>query len=270
MDSFTRRLFVRDGFRRQDTRSRASSLLPRLLAVALAALVALPMAEVTQPVAAGKKFKTITKTISSTAPISVPGAGTSGPGSLYPSTIDVTAFGKFKNAQIKDVNLTLLNLSHTFPDNVDVMLVQGNRQATVMSDVGGNTDANNLTLTLDDQAAAPLPISSALSSGTFQPTNDIGFGEVGDTFPAAAPLQNGGVALSAFNGANPDGQWQLFVNDDFNADSGSFAGGWSLQITAKVKEAKEKKQHGHKKSDEKVKDARTEKAHNHNHKHSGK
>jgi hypothetical protein len=150
------------------------------------------------------------------------------------------------------------------------MLVQGNRQATVMSDVGGNTDANNLTLTLDDQAATPLPAASALSSGTFQPTNDIGFGEVGDTFPAAAPLQNGGVGLSVFNGANPDGQWQLFVNDDFNADSGSLAGGWSLQITAKVKAAKEKKQHGHKKSDEKVKEARPQKEHNHKHKHSDK
>jgi hypothetical protein len=270
MNSFTRRLFALEGAYRRDTRSGTSVVLPRLLAVALAALVTLPMAEATQPVAAGKKFKTITKTISSTAPISVPGAGTSGPGSLYPSTIDVTAFEKFKKAQIQDVNLTLLNLSHTFPDNIDVMLVLGNHQATVMSDVGGGTDANNLTLTLDDQAAAPLPIASALSSGTFQPTNDIGAGEVGDTFPPAAPLQNGGVGLSVFNGANPGGQWQLFVNDDFNVDSGSLAGGWSLQITAKVQEAKEKKHHSHKKSDEKVKDTKAQKAHSHNHKHSAK
>src|SRR5262245_54235566 len=164
MDSSIRRRLALDGFRRSDMRSRTSFVLPRLLAVALAALVALPMAEAAQPVAASKKFKTITKTISSTAPIAVPGAGTSGPGSLYPSTIDVTAFDKFQKAQIQDVNLTLLNLTHSFPDNVDVMLVLGTRQATVMSDVGGGTDANNLTLTLDDQSAAALPDTTALAS----------------------------------------------------------------------------------------------------------
>ena len=131
MYPFVHRRSVSSGLDRRGPRSRASFVLPRLFAVALAALVALPMAEATQPVAASKKFKTITKTISNTAPISVPGAGTSGPGSAYPATIDVTAFGKFQKAQIKDVNLTLLNLTHTFPDNVDVMLVLGNRQATI-------------------------------------------------------------------------------------------------------------------------------------------
>jgi hypothetical protein len=260
MDSFTHR-FGPDGLRRQGARDRASFVLPRLLAVALAALVVLPVAEATQPAAAGKKFKTITKTFSNNAQIAVPGAGASGPGNPYPATIEVTAFEKFKKATITDVNLTLVNLSHTFPDNVDVMLVQANRQATVMSDVGGNTDVANLTLTLDDQAGATLPDASALASGTFQPTNQIGFGEVGDTFPAAAPVQSGGVGLSVFNGADPGGQWQLFFNDDFNADSGSLAGGWSLEITAKVKDAKEKKQHKHKKSAEK--DAKAEKAHQH-------
>ena len=242
MHSFARHRFAPDGVRRQGTRSRTSFVRPRLLGVTLAALVALPMSTSTQTAEAGKKFRTITKTVSIAAPLSIPGAGTEGPASLYPATIEVSAFGKFKKARIKDVNLTLLNLDHTFPDNVDVMLVQGNRQATVMSDVGGNNDISNVTLTLDDQAGVSLPDASALSSGTFQPTNMIGFGEVGDTFPAAPP-QNGGEGLSAFNGANPDGQWQLFVHDDFNADTGSFAGGWSLEITAKVKEAKDKK-HG--------------------------
>jgi hypothetical protein len=270
MNALTGRRFALDGFRRQDIQSRASSVLTRLLAVALATLVALPMAAATQPVAAGKKFKTITKTVSSTAPISVPGAGTSGPASLYPSTIDVTAFDKFKKAQVKDVNLTLLNLTHTFPDNIDVMLVLGNRQATVMSDVGGGTDASNLTLTLDDQATTALPDTTALSSGAFQPANFIGQGEVGDVFPAAAPAQNGAVALSTFNGANPGGQWQLFVNDDFNASSGSLAGGWSLQITAKVKEAREKKDHGHKKSADKVKDANAQQESKNKHRHSAR
>jgi Ca2+-binding RTX toxin-like protein len=36
--------------------------------------------------------------------------------------------------------------------------------------------------------------------------------------------------LSAFNGTNPNGAWQLFVQDDVGWDSGSIAGGWSLTI----------------------------------------
>src|SRR5262245_60186736 len=114
MNSFTRRIAL-DGIRQQNTRSRTASVLHRLLAVALAATVALPMAEATQPVAAGKKFKTITKTISNNGQIAVPGGGgTSGPGNPYPATIDVTAFDKFEKATITDVNLTLFNLNHTF------------------------------------------------------------------------------------------------------------------------------------------------------------
>jgi hypothetical protein len=265
MNSLTRRITLED-IRQRRTRSRTLSVVPRLLAVALAATVALPMVEATQPVAAGKKFKTITKTISSTGQIAIPGGGgTSGPGNPYPATIDVTAFDKFEQATITDVNLTLSNFTHTFPDNVDVMLVQGNRQATVVSDVGGGTDVSNLTLTLDDQAAVPMPDNSVLSSGTFQPTSLGG----ADAFPAPAPLQNGGVALSVFNGADPAGQWQLFVNDDANTNTGSLDGGWSLQITAKVEDgkAKEKKHDKHKKSGKKVEDAS---AQEHKHKHSAK
>src|SRR5687768_13890946 len=228
---------------RQGKRSRTSCVLPRLLAVALAALIALPLAEATQPVAAGKdkKFKTITKTISSNGQIAIPAAGTEGPSNPYPSTIKVDAFKKFKKAKIKDVNLTLSNFDHTFPDNVDVMLTLGGRQATVLSDVGGNTDAAGLTLTLDDEAGTELPNASALSSGTFRPANFVGFMETGDVFAAPAPSQNGNAALSSFNNAKPDGTWQLFVHDDFTADSGNFAGGWTLEITAKVKEKDSKK-----------------------------
>lgn len=223
---------------------RAMRLATRLTAVGLAAALVLPLAEGTQDATAGKKKNLVTKTFSSSGQIDIPDAGTEGASDPYPSIIDVDAFGKYKKAKIKDVNLTLRGFSHTFPDNVDVMLARGNQRATVMSDVGGGSDANGVQLALDDQAGASLPDNAALASGTFRPNNETGFGEADpadDPFSAPAPTPNGNSALSTFNGAKPDGEWRLFVHDDFNADDGAFAGGWKLEITAKVKDKKKRK-----------------------------
>ncbi len=222
---------------------RGPRLAARLTAVVLATALILPLAESTQTAEAGKKYKTITKTFSSNGQIDIPNAGTAGASDPYPSIIDVDVFGK--KAKIKDVNLTLRGFSHTFPDNVDVMLTRGNRRATVMSDVGWTDDVNGLQITLDDQAGASLPDNQALSSGTFRPTNETGTGETNDAddpFSAPAPTPNTNTALSTFKGAKPDGEWRLFVVDDWNNDDGRFAGGWKLEITAKVKVKKNQNQ----------------------------
>lgn len=209
----------------------------KLLGVALAALLILPLADATHPAAAGKKFKTITRTVSSNGQIDIPDAGSQGPANPYPATIVADEFAKFKKAKITDVNLTLRNFSHDRPENVDVMLALGNRRAVVLSDAGNATDATNINLTLDDDASQDLPDGDPLVGGTFRPANLTG----ADPFPAPAPALNGDVALSTFNGENPDGEWRLFVHDDANADTGSITGGWKLEITAKVKDDKQDK-----------------------------
>lgn len=220
---------------------RGTRLLGRLTAIALAAALILPLAESTQTAEAGKKKTLVTKTFSSSGQIEIPDAGSSGPGAPYPATIVVDAFGKYRKARITDVNLTLRGFSHTYPDQVDVMLALGNRRATVMSDVGGNTDVDGLQITLDDQAPAGLPGAYALESGTFRPSNRQGTGEADpadDPFAAPAPAPNTNYALSTFKNAKPDGQWRLFVHDDGVFDTGELAGGWKLEITAKVKKAR--------------------------------
>jgi subtilisin-like proprotein convertase family protein len=211
-------------------------MLVRTAAFLIVAVLALPVAEVTQPAAASKRFKNVDKTFSNTGQISIPGNGEATP---YPAPIQVSGF---KNGKIKDVNLTLRNFSHTFPDHVDVLLVSPDgRNALVMSDVGGTDNADNLTITLDDDAISGLPLSSQLTSGSFKPTND---GAI-DNLPAPAPLSSGNIALNAFNGANPNGHWQLFVRDDNPGDNGNIAGGWSLQVTAKVKKKHQRRHHRH-------------------------
>jgi hypothetical protein len=235
----TRYPFTHAVLSRRTSRSSTPRVLPRLLAVVFAALVALPFAEATQPVDAGKakKFKTITRTFNSSGQIDIPAAGSDGPANPYPATIDVDAFEKYDKVKITDVNLILNGFEHEQATNVDVMLVHGNRQALVMADAGNSTDVSGLTIVLDDEAVADLPDGAPLTSGTFRPGNQTG----ADDFAAPAPVPNGNVALSTFDGANPDGEWRLFIHDDAPANTGRISGGWKLEITAEAKIGKSKK-----------------------------
>jgi subtilisin-like proprotein convertase family protein len=147
-----------------------------------------------------------------------------GPATPYPATVNVIGLGA-----ITDINVVLTGLSHTFISDVGALLVGPGGQSVVLFDgLGGSTGVTNVNLKLDDQASASLPCSSAVSSGTFKPTNCI----VGDVFPPPAPVSGYGSALSVFNGTNPDGTWRLFINDFVAPNSGTLAGGFGLQITA--------------------------------------
>ncbi|MCA9874292.1 MAG: hypothetical protein KC441_11575, partial [Anaerolineales bacterium] len=157
-------------------------------------------------------------------PIAIPDSGS---GTPYPSTINVSGY----SGEVLDVNVRLLSLSHTYPDDLDVLLVgpQG-QNLLVMSDTGGGDDVSQLDLTLDDEAATALPDSTALSSGAFRPTN-VG---LGDNFPAPAPFPSTATALSTFDSTDPNGEWSLYVMDDAGSDSGSVAGGWCLEMATAV------------------------------------
>lgn len=161
-----------------------------------------------------------------TTAITVPGSGTSGSASPYPSTIAVPA----GLGTITKATAVVWGISHTFPRDIDVLLVgPAGQTVLLMSDVGSGTDASNLTFTFDDTGSS-LPSSGALASGTFKPTN-IADGEGDDTFASPAPAGPYGSTLSGFNGTNPQGDWKLYVRDDFADDSGSVAGGWALLLT---------------------------------------
>jgi subtilisin-like proprotein convertase family protein len=144
----------------------------------------------------------------------IPGTGSIGNANPYPSIINVGALP----TSIRRASVRLTNLSHTFPDDIDMLLVGPDGQnAIIMSDVGGSTDLSGLTLTLDDTAANSMPDATQIVSGTFKPTN---FDAV-DAFPPPAPVPLGSSALSVFNGTNPNGAWTLYVVDDLGGDSGS-------------------------------------------------
>lgn len=139
--------------------------------------------------------------------------------------------------RVTKVTVTLKGLRHPKPDDVDLLLVgpQG-QNAVIMSDVGGDTLAEGLTITLDDNAAAYLPDAGPLRNGTYRPTDAPG---TPDQFPKDAPTPLGGSALSVFNGTNPDGTWSLYAVDDDGEVEGSLSGGWSLSITTGCRQPKQ-------------------------------
>jgi len=49
--------------------------------------------------------------------------------------------------------------------------------------------------------------------------------------PVSAPLPPYGTNFAALNGANPNGAWDLFVQDDAQLDTGTISNGWILNLT---------------------------------------
>ena len=204
---------------------------------ALAILAAVLMALSILIAASGEaeaRTRVPTKTFSNPSLIRIPDSS-----QANPSEIKV---GGFKRGSIRDVNLKLKGYSHTFSADVDVLLVGPKGQnAIVMSDVGNGTAVGGADLNLDDEAASPLPRGDQLlSSGSYQPADYENYDHNGDPLPGGdaflspAPTTSGNSGLSVFDGTRPNGTWRLFVVDDVAGEFGEFAGGWSLEIKARV------------------------------------
>ena len=209
-----------------------------VLALVLAAAIALALVVVSLVVASkpadAAAFKTVTKSFSNATQITIPDDPsyyTSGAAQPYPSIIQ----SSFPNGStVRDVDVILRNYSHTYPDDVDVLLVHAGRNRTIMSDVGGSNDVNDITIRLNDEPAnGHLSDSGSLFSGGFLPTNAEG----GDTFDSPAPNPaSANSALSGFDGSTAKGSWKLFVDDNGNNNVGRIGGGWTIAVQARVPE----------------------------------
>src|SRR5438093_1660609 len=125
-----------------------------------------------------------------------------GPVGLYPSTLSVSGL----LGQIGKVTVTLSNLSHTYPDDLDILLVgPTSNSVMLMSDAGGGNALMDVTLTFDDTAADALPDRFAIGPGTYRPTDY----DSTDLLPSPAPAGPYPSTLDVFNGTNPNGTWSL-------------------------------------------------------------
>ena len=130
---------------------------------------------------------------------------------------------------ITKMTVTISNLWHTWPADLDILLVSpSGTNVILMADAGYSYAVSGVTLTFDDDSSATLPPSSPITSGTYQPTS---YETIGNNWPAPAPGPPWGTTLSVFNGTDPNGVWKLYVFDDAAADQGSISNGWRLSFT---------------------------------------
>ncbi|MEO7672627.1 MAG: VCBS repeat-containing protein [Pyrinomonadaceae bacterium] len=163
------------------------------------------------------------------------------PASLYPSTISVSGIIGSIPTTPGSVKVTLNGFSHTWPDDVAIVLV-GPTGAALLLQSGAGDDPNmvNVTYTISDTGATLLPNATAWPAGTYKPTTYF----TGDDFPPPGPgttYSNPGPAgagtatfSSTFGGTNANGDWKLYVIDEGLDDVGSINGGWSLEIVPSV------------------------------------
>jgi uncharacterized repeat protein (TIGR01451 family) len=153
----------------------------------------------------------------------------SGPAKPYPSAITVSNLAWA--GVLGQVTVTLSNLSHTYPGDINALLVAPNGANTLLMSHAGDESVAGLNLTFSDLApGGPLPASGELASGVWQPTAYSPPPQLGG-FPANAPAGPYVAALSTFNGLNPSGTWSLYVLDDSGGDAGNIANGWSLVLS---------------------------------------
>ncbi len=157
------------------------------------------------------------------ARITIPSIGSGIP---LPSTVTIATDS---NLSLASLELTLYNLTHGWPDDLDILLVgPTGAKSLLMSDVGGAFGISDSTITFSSLASLSLPNSNQLLNGTYRPTDF----EAGDIFSNPATPTGPYLAdLSVFNGTNPNGVWSLYVQDDsYSSSNGYIDDGWSLSI----------------------------------------
>ena len=146
--------------------------------------------------------------------------------SPYPSVIRV----KCVPGILTGLTVTLNGISHSYPDDVDILLVNPAGQAIkLMSDAGGGAPIVDLRLGFEDAASRVLFNESQLTNGVFRPSD---YNEDGlDVFPGPAPGGTYATNLAQLTGLVPNGNWMLYIFDDALADGGGIARGWSMQLS---------------------------------------
>jgi subtilisin-like proprotein convertase family protein len=111
------------------------------------------------------------------------------------------------NKTVMDVNVTV-NITHTFDGDLRLSLIPPSGPAIPLVTNRGGGGGNFTATVLDDSAATAISAGAAPFTGSFRPESP----------------------LTAANGINAAGNWQLFVVDTAGADVGTIDS-WTLSLT---------------------------------------
>src|SRR5262245_22599535 len=170
--------------------------------------------------------------IKRTPNLTIPPSGTVSDSGL----VDLVSGGQVR---IVDLKVTLVGLSHTFPADLDFLLVgPGGTNLEFWSDAMGAVPISNGNFGISDNGVFMLPFPGGFAPDTYRPA-DYGGVESSSNWGLAPslvinhPVNNGAGTLdSAFGGVlfNGTTTWNLYVTDDTSPDSGSLMQ-WGLTIT---------------------------------------
>jgi subtilisin-like proprotein convertase family protein len=149
-----------------------------------------------------------------------------------PSVINVgPGFGTVAKATV-----TLHGLTHTWPEDLNVLLVAPNGSTVVLMAQTGAGGAPSGDVTFDDAAALSYSDSAGgNSAGTWRPAQDPVSGAPGNcnwtgSLVSPAPAGPYGSTLASVAGGPGSGAWRLYVEDGCANDSGAMTS-WSLTLT---------------------------------------
>jgi uncharacterized repeat protein (TIGR01451 family) len=168
----------------------------------------------------------VTNSFTNGATIIINAAGNATP---YPSTNVVSGLGNL----VTHTSVTLTNLYHTHPSDIDMILVAPTGTNTYLMAKAGGAGVLNpaVTVTFDDSAASGMP-QGPITNGNYRPTS---YALVAPNFPPPAPFSTAPgfyrTNLTTFSGINPNGVWSLYVIDDSQGSAGVITNGWVLNLT---------------------------------------
>ncbi|HEY0461382.1 MAG TPA: VCBS repeat-containing protein [Pyrinomonadaceae bacterium] len=151
--------------------------------------------------------------------------------SLCPSPIQVSGLTTVISSTPGSVRVAINGFSHSVPSQAGMVLCGPTGACFLLQSLaGGTTTISNVTYTLSDAGAAPLP-QAAFTAGTYRPTAYAlrSFPNPGpnESYQNPGPVSGGTATLtSAFQGTNPNGIWNLYVV----GGAGRLNGGWTLDV----------------------------------------
>ena len=147
--------------------------------------------------------------------ITIPNKGNATP---YPASINVSGL----RGRVSEVTATFRGFTHTYDLDVYAQLRSPGGQALMlMNDTGDGDDLDNSNITFKNGAAVWPFGDKGPGSFTFAPSG-------GSNKEFDPPFAGD---FSTFAGSDPNGTWNLFVQDQASGDMGQIAGGWCLNIT---------------------------------------
>jgi len=156
--------------------------------------------------------------------------GSAEPASVYPQHVYVSGL----SGTVSAVTLQLPGITHNFPEDLDFLLTGPTGTFVPLAKAGGSGQVSAVTVTLSDAAGSPVAQSSALSAGTFLPSDyntTIFFPSPAPVGPYNYPATIGNATFAtSFAGISPNGTWGLYAYDHAAGDTG-LVGGYCLTFT---------------------------------------